>query len=90
MSRQDLVELWRRGHRNNQRFQDVKRALEPLGFTFEERGKHVFKVRHAALVGCPDFPFGYIGIRAHDGEKGEVDPGVIKDIVRALKWIQEQ
>ena len=88
-ARRTLVDQWRSGSTNNQKFSDVKRELERRGFTFETKGNHVYKVKHPALVGSPHFPFGFIGIKAHYGEKGDVKPEVIKDVLRALKWIEE-
>lgn len=46
---------------------------------------------HPKLKGCPDFLAGIVPFSAHArGKQGEIDPAAIKDIVKAVKWIEEQ
>lgn len=90
MSKRHPIEQWRSGVRQGHRIAEVKKELERLGWSVEQGAKH-WKAKHPSLRGCPDFPFGLVTVNAHAfGNQGEVHPDVIRDLVKAQKWVEER
>jgi hypothetical protein len=84
-----LIDLWRDGQRLGYSIAEVKRELERLGFEVTQGSKH-WKAKHPKLSSHLDFGMRILTINAHyRGEPGAVHPDAIKDIVKAVKWIED-
>jgi hypothetical protein len=90
MGRRNLIEDWRRGQKIGFHIRDVAKELERLGFRVEQGSKH-WKATHPVLATHPEPGMRTLTINAHTrGKQGEVHAGAISDIVKAVKWIEEQ
>ena len=69
----------------------MTRELERLGFEVSRGGKGHLKAKHERLSGHPDFGNRVLTINCHfQGQPGIVHPAAIKDIVRAVDWIEDE
>lgn len=90
MSKQPLIDAWRKGQRKGYKLKEVKAELESHGFTVEQLKKH-WKAVHVELNGNPEFPGGRIIFSAHaHGKQGEIDAAAIRDFTRAIDWIESK
>ena len=88
MGRLSLIDRWRTGIVHGLRDGEVVAELERLGFDVERGGSHA-KATHPKLVDCPSFPLDLLTLNFHaSGKQGGVHPGTLRDIVKAVKWIE--
>lgn len=91
MIKRRLVDVWRDGNRAGHRVDEVLAELKRLDFSLVLTTKGHYKIWHPKLDCCPHFPMGFILINPHAfGRQGEVHPAAIRDILKALDWIEQE
>lgn len=84
-----IVERWKAGAVYEQKIDEVAQVLRDCGFEVTQGASGHWIATHPGLKGSGHFETGRIVINAHHRQQGQVHPDAIRDILKALRWLEQ-
>lgn len=89
MKASKIVARWKAGAVNEQKIEEVVQVLRDCGFEVAQGARGHWIAMHPGLKGSGSFDAGRIVINAHHRVQGQVHPNAIRDVLKALRWLEK-
>jgi hypothetical protein len=89
MKTDKIVARWKTRAVSEEKIEQVVKVLEACEFTVTQGRRGHWIANHPGLRGSGAFETGRIVINAHHRRQGQVHPNAIRDVLKALRWLEQ-